>query len=515
MHTFGQQVAGKWQPRLRRHCPSVASRPHVEVADLAIQSGEAPQLEAPAADESQRPAFDWGRQWYPVAFAEDMEPGRPHQVTVLGREMVLWRDAQGDWRAFEDRCPHRLAPLSEGRIEEDGSLACSYHGWRFDQGGKCIAIPQALDAKAKQAACNSSRSAVASYPVQVAEHMIWVWPTAGPAEFISSAASPALVTAELAGLPADTHIYNVGKSFMREVPYDWKILVENLVDPAHVPFTHHGIQGNRYSETAGYLRMEPTPGFAAEGVSFETRMKMFNPKAETLTQIQFHAPVRVRYFTPRAGGFSVMNLFVVPVAPGRSRVYFTLFTNIESKFAKMGARIPRWLDHALQRNSVFDGDAIFLHVLERTLARESAQEGGSWQASYYMPTQSDRIVIGFRKWLDANGGQPQWPPGVSAALPPREYKREVLLDRYETHTKHCSACRKALSVFRALRTAAVVAAGALLLALAAVLGRGAAPLSLLPVALLAGAAACGLGWKVASDWVQKYLYIDYVHQDHK
>ena len=73
------------------------------------------------------------------------------------------------------------------------------------------------------------------------------------------------------------------------------------MDPAHVPFTHHGVQGNRNSETAGYLKMDPMPEFAAEGVSFEVRMRMFNPKKETVTQIQFYAPCKVRYFTPYPG----------------------------------------------------------------------------------------------------------------------------------------------------------------------------------------------------------------------
>lgn len=47
--------------------------------------------------------------------------------------------------------------------------------------------------------------------------------------------------------------------------------------------------------------MEQMHDFAAEGVSFETRMRMFNPKKETVTQIQFYAPTKVRYFTPRPG----------------------------------------------------------------------------------------------------------------------------------------------------------------------------------------------------------------------
>ena len=60
----------------------------------------------------------------------------------------------GDWTA-------------EGRLEADGTLACSYHGWRFGPDGKCTAIPQATDKKAERTACASSRSAATTYPVQV------------------------------------------------------------------------------------------------------------------------------------------------------------------------------------------------------------------------------------------------------------------------------------------------------------------------------------------------------------
>ncbi len=58
-------------------------------------------------------------------------------------------------RHVEDRLPHRghdAAPpcidvpalrCAEGRIESDGTLLCSYHGWRFNGEGKCTSIPQA------------------------------------------------------------------------------------------------------------------------------------------------------------------------------------------------------------------------------------------------------------------------------------------------------------------------------------------------------------------------------------
>jgi phenylpropionate dioxygenase-like ring-hydroxylating dioxygenase large terminal subunit len=48
-----------------------------------------------------------------------------------GKDLVLWRDGAGEWRCFADKCAHRNAPLSEGRIEpQNGSIMCSYHGAR-------------------------------------------------------------------------------------------------------------------------------------------------------------------------------------------------------------------------------------------------------------------------------------------------------------------------------------------------------------------------------------------------
>ena len=56
--------------------------------------------------------YDWAKQWYPLAFVEDLDPKVPHPMELLGQRLVLWRDAQKQWRCFQDKCPHRLAPLS-------------------------------------------------------------------------------------------------------------------------------------------------------------------------------------------------------------------------------------------------------------------------------------------------------------------------------------------------------------------------------------------------------------------
>lgn len=59
---------------------------------------------------------------------------RPHRVELFGEPIVLWYDHQHKaWSAMLDQCPHRLAPLSEGRVDEEGQIECPYHGWTVGQ----------------------------------------------------------------------------------------------------------------------------------------------------------------------------------------------------------------------------------------------------------------------------------------------------------------------------------------------------------------------------------------------
>lgn len=74
------------------------------------------------------------RFFHPVLEARALNPG-PVQIELAERKYALFRDASGRPAALRDACPHRLAPLSMGKVRPDGRLACSYHGWHFDAEG--------------------------------------------------------------------------------------------------------------------------------------------------------------------------------------------------------------------------------------------------------------------------------------------------------------------------------------------------------------------------------------------
>ena len=80
--------------------------------------------------------------WWPVALSANVTGNAPTRCRLFGEDYVLFRDKTGVARALTDRCAHRRAPLSDGKITPEGWVECPYHGWRFDgQDGRCRSIP--------------------------------------------------------------------------------------------------------------------------------------------------------------------------------------------------------------------------------------------------------------------------------------------------------------------------------------------------------------------------------------
>ena len=80
------------------------------------------------------------RFWYPVV-PSDRLTAAPFAFTLLGTNIVLFRDGAGRASALSDRCCHRTARLSRGWLDA-GNIVCPYHGWTYAADGKCVRIPQ-------------------------------------------------------------------------------------------------------------------------------------------------------------------------------------------------------------------------------------------------------------------------------------------------------------------------------------------------------------------------------------
>src|SRR5438309_3590171 len=80
------------------------------------------------------------RYWQPAALSEERSVNAPLPIRLLGEDLVLFRDADGQPGLLAIHCSHRGADLSYGRLE-DGGLRCIYHGWLYDRNGRCLEQP--------------------------------------------------------------------------------------------------------------------------------------------------------------------------------------------------------------------------------------------------------------------------------------------------------------------------------------------------------------------------------------
>ncbi len=162
--------------------------------------------------------------WYVAAWSHELGEA-PLARRILDRPVVLFRRADGSAAALLDRCPHRQLPLSMGSVVDD-TLQCGYHGLRFDGQGRCVRIPgqSRIPADAN----------VRSFPVITHWDMVWIW--MGDPQL----ADPKRLFDRLPwGVPGWT--LNIGP--YTHVKANYRLLAENLLDPAHVSFVHQSTLG--------------------------------------------------------------------------------------------------------------------------------------------------------------------------------------------------------------------------------------------------------------------------------
>ncbi|MEL6604925.1 MAG: Rieske 2Fe-2S domain-containing protein [Cyanobacteria bacterium J06614_10] len=389
--------------------------------------------------------FQWTKQWYPMAAVACLDPQKPHAMQLLGKNVVLWRDGTQTWRCFEDACPHRLAPLSEGRVEADGTLLCAYHAWRFDGEGRCDRIPQARDAATEAKHRHNPKSCAIAHPTQVRQGLIWVWGDVGAGAIEDSRQRAPRIISEL----DDTSGRVVKSSWnFRDLPYGWDFFIENVADPAHVPVTHHGIVGNRYTGAKYYdmLRLRETT--TQDGFAFDIRPLPGNVAA---ARHDFQPPCLMRISTEfEDGGAFILILYATPTRPGWCRHIGQqiLVKNSAGKVPKglafFALPMPTWLNHVLA--SLFlHQDMVFLHYQEKTVAQRKRQRQPTrWHDEVYTPNPQDKMIVAFRQWLEkrAGGGVP-WHNNLT--LPAATLSKQQLFDVWHTHTAQCQVCQKALT----------------------------------------------------------------------
>ncbi|KAK6237064.1 hypothetical protein SCA6_012401 [Theobroma cacao] len=406
--------------------------------------------------------YDWTEEWYPLYLTKDVPDDAPLGLTVFDQQLVLYKDGSGVLHCYQDRCPHRLAKLSEGQLV-DGRLECLYHGWQFEGSGQCVKIPQLpSDAKIPRAAC------LKTYELKESQGVVWVWmshktpPKPEKLPWFENFARPGF---------QDT-------STIHELPYDHSILLENLMDPAHIPISHDRTDWTAKREDAQPLLFKVTErtdrGFAGWwGKEKDGSMPNF---------LRFDAPCVLqnnRELVDKDGEKHYFTgLFLCrPTGQGKSMLIVRFGGTKRSPLAKL---FPEWYFHQ-NASKVFEQDMGFLSSQNEVLIKEKVPT----KELYLNLRSSDTWVAEYRKWMDKVGhGMPYHfghstisPPkvpavvehapagliaGVSASLPAKggisTMHAPNLANRYFRHLIHCKGCSNVVKAFTAWKNGLSAAA---------------------------------------------------------
>ncbi len=168
--------------------------------------------------------------WYAAAYSHEVGEA-PLARTLIEHKIVIWRDGNGEPGMIANRCPHRFASLSAGRMIDD-AIECPYHGLRFNKLGECVYNPHSKT-KGPLRAAN-----IRSWPVMERYGMIWFWP--GDPDQADPALFPRI---EFLEKPDE---YGLVQGLLH-VAGHYELVVDNLLDLSHAAFLHPQFSGGNYT----------------------------------------------------------------------------------------------------------------------------------------------------------------------------------------------------------------------------------------------------------------------------
>ncbi len=269
--------------------------------------------------------------WYVAGFAQDLT-NEPIKVTILGADLVLFRETDGTARCISNVCPHRGSSLAEGVLYKDGTLACPFHGFRFNGHGACTLIPSRRDHEAQVVAPGIRTDAYATVEKY---GLIWVCLGDDP-----DAASPIFdmpewdndkfrFTSNAEIWNADYHTSKFTNLDYVHLPVVHGILFQGNENPIQAPEHHVTSTTNGFQSV---MRVNPAPSAGVwsemreKGAKVESIMKYFIPGFTLRGQVEIGGI--------GSGEFNIFYEFTTPIDEHRTmmRHYFLRNYRMEEDF---------------------------------------------------------------------------------------------------------------------------------------------------------------------------------------
>lgn len=262
--------------------------------------------------------------WWPLATLEELDAGKPLARSLHGEPLVLFRDAAGQPAALHDRCPHRHAPLSCGRVRQ-GEIECPYHGWRFSADGRCTSVP----------GMNYTDGAKPLVPA-LAAHGAYglVWVNAAPDADTPDPIAPAVTAGVDWFVMTDSVQCGIAEA------------AENFLDGFHTHFVHAGWirrDSKRQAVTASVHRLADgvEARYSDEGLQSGLISSLLEGDRQlSLGRFRLPGIAEIEY-RGRRGLNLLVTAWLTPETPGRLRIH--------ARVATRQGHLPAWLKRMILR----------------------------------------------------------------------------------------------------------------------------------------------------------------------
>lgn len=334
----------------------------------------------------------------PLYFSKDLKLGSSTPLVVHGKPYVLWKNSTGQVSLLSNRCPHRGARLSDGKVHN--VITCPYHGWEFDTNGACVNIPQMPNNKNFNIpkACNAL-----NFTCTENDGIIWASLDS------TSKSSTSIIKSKYLSSEKKSEYFVTDYFF--NAPYSYFLQAENLLDPAHIHFVHDGFQGNsrkgcplkvsklkeRSDELAAYFehdsRDKNLPDiYIRFNIPYNIEVSIYNnenkivrkniiymyPTTDTTCNVLFRDVALKKYISPKSLSLEV-DLFINVLAPNLVNAHYDLINKTVV-------------------DKIMDQDVYVLKGQQELVPLDTKY----LDTRYVLPTESDKLILAFRKYLKQN-----------------------------------------------------------------------------------------------------------------
>ncbi|XAR62803.1 Chlorophyllide-a oxygenase [Bertholletia excelsa] len=304
--------------------------------------------------------------WYPVAFSTDLKADTMIPIDCFEEPWVLFRGKDGKPGCVQNTCAHRACPLHLGSVNE-GRIQCPYHGWEYSTDGKCEKMPSTrlLDIKIKALPCFEQ------------EGMIWIWPGNDP---------PTATLPSLQPPPG----FKIHAEIVMELPVEHGLLLDNLLDLAHAPFTHTSTFAKGWSVPSLVKFLTPASGLQGYWDPYPIDME-FRPPCMVLSTIGISKPGKLEGQSTQQCSTHLHQLHVcLPSSRHKTRLLYRMSLD----FAPMLKHVP-----FMQYLWRYFAEKVLNEDLRLVIGQQERMLNGAniWN----LPVSYDKLGVRYRLWRDA------------------------------------------------------------------------------------------------------------------